>query len=75
MNETEWERFHNEKDPADATLYQLQMQLYSGWFDQRDDVLRFELGAAAVRVGAKINDTSVPKFLQKVVTNEVFIHS
>ena len=56
LSPTERKRVNSEKNKAVSDNYQLQMQLITGWLLQRSDVLQFELGAAAVRVGAKINE-------------------
>lgn len=55
LSKTEWVRFNVEDSPTAAALYMQQLQLMSGWYQQRNDVLLFELGAAAVRIGAKID--------------------
>ena len=55
LSPTEMDRFFSETNINVSNLYQTQMQLLTGWYNQRDDVINFELGAAAVRLGAKIN--------------------
>ena len=60
---TEIKRINSEKNPSVSNDYQSQMQLITGWLLQRCDVLQFEIGAAAVRIGAKINEMSVYRCL------------
>jgi hypothetical protein len=64
LSPTEVKRINREKNQVVSDDYQLQMQLLTGWLSQRCDVLQFELGAAAVRVGAKINEMYVYNVLQ-----------
>jgi len=73
LSPTELDRFFSEKNDSVTFLYQVQMQLLTGWYYQREDVINFELGAAAVRLGAKINQMyfMVPDpTLSKVTMNQ-----
>lgn len=69
LSPTEAKRIYSEKNEAVSEIYQLQMQLLTGWLLQRSDVLQFELGAAAVRIGAKINEM-YPLFLDLYLVND-----
>ena len=56
LSETEYQRFVQCKDYDLCKVYQRQIQLLTGWMDRLETVLDFELGVAAARVGARINE-------------------
>ena len=56
LSPTEYKRFNDEPDPEVLAVYQIQMQLLTGWLFRRFEVMQFEVAAAAVRIGAKISD-------------------
>ncbi len=55
LSKTEYSRFMNCKSHKNVARYQEQMQLLSAWYDVRnEEVLLFEMQAAAVRVGLEL---------------------
>ena len=55
LSKTEYSRFMNCKSHKNVARYQGQMQLLSAWYDVRnEEVLLFEMQAAAVRVGLEL---------------------
>lgn len=59
LSTTEYEKFQNEQDPQRSETFLLQMQLLGGWASRDPLLLQFELGCAAARIGAKINEISI----------------
>ncbi len=59
LSDTEYLRFMTCKDYKITQIYQSQMQLIAAWLNREENVLEFELGAAAARVGAKINEIAI----------------
>mmetsp|Transcript_28898 Transcript_28898/g.48534 ORF Transcript_28898/g.48534 Transcript_28898/m.48534 type:complete len:582 (+) Transcript_28898:81-1826(+) len=59
LSETEYAKFQSNQDMDLASRYTAQMQLLAGYLGENPLILEFELGCAAARVGAKINEISV----------------
>jgi len=57
LTKTEYDRFMSSETLEQVSTYQNQLQLLTSWANQRADALiRFEVAAAAARVGADIQD-------------------
>ncbi len=54
LSATEYCRFMNCTNRHQSQIYQLQMQLFTGWMLLDDNVLYYELSAASARIGANI---------------------
>ena len=59
LSPTEYTKFQASDSEEKAAMYMKQMQLLTGWSHRDDSLLRFELGCAAARIGAKINEISI----------------
>lgn len=59
LSPTEYEKFQKTTDFNQAYRYLTQMQLLNGWASRGSLLLQFELGCAAARLGAKINEISI----------------
>lgn len=59
LSPTEYEKFQKTTDVNQAYRYLTQMQLLNGWATRSSLLLQFELGCAAARLGAKINEISI----------------
>jgi hypothetical protein len=56
LTKTEYRRIMNCKDDKLIDVYQNQLQLISGWLYRDDLIIDFEINAACVRIGTKINN-------------------
>ncbi|KAJ1406639.1 hypothetical protein B484DRAFT_209024 [Ochromonadaceae sp. CCMP2298] len=56
LSETEYDRFQGCRDLSLAERFFLQIQLSRGWMERDPHLVRFELGCAGSRIGAKINE-------------------
>lgn len=59
LSPSEYAKFQASPDSTQAEAFMLQMQLLTGWANRTDQLLQFELGCAAARIGAKINEVSI----------------
>mmetsp|Transcript_18139 Transcript_18139/g.40981 ORF Transcript_18139/g.40981 Transcript_18139/m.40981 type:complete len:613 (-) Transcript_18139:399-2237(-) len=56
LSNTEYQKFQQNKSLPLASEYNKQLMLLQGWFNRDEQLLDFELGCAAARIGAKINE-------------------
>jgi len=59
LTRSEYERFSCSEDFMRALLYLNQTQLFSGWLHLDTQVMQYELGAASVRIGSRIDELSI----------------
>jgi hypothetical protein len=60
LSPTEYSKFQHLTDVSKANRYTAQIQILTAWATVRSDLLlQFELGCAAARIGAKINEISI----------------
>lgn len=56
MSPSEYKRYMSCHDESILEIYKRQLQLILAWLNRDESVLEFELGAAAIRAGAKISE-------------------
>ncbi len=72
LSPTEYKRFNACKNVELSKNYIIQMQIITGWTFIDQAVLHFELGAAAARIGVKINEIyiRIPSVAQETIEEE-----
>ena len=76
LSDTEYEKFQRCKDIDLTDKWGFQMMLLLGWSQREPMLISFELGAAAARIGAKINEVffTVANPAESINAHNEFLH-